>query len=309
MSSSLNTARALLLSGNYDGAVRLVNDALSQDKDDLGALLLLIEIREEQEDFETALDLILAGLRQSPNNLSLRMKELITYIRIGKKRRARLGIQQFKKDFPFNHDNHDLLMISFESKYGNDNRATKMLLESSYSSDKVALGIFYTNSGALFAGQKCFREALKSSPDNHLANVNLAYNQIFLSKFWSARKAASAALASKPENTEMQIIRKLTWGPLYPPILYYHLIFTIFWLAHRWISMWILILVFIFSWKFLLAPVYWFEEKIASALKIPWFENLSNVCVLIYFICFLFLNSKFRQILFSSRKKVRLKDY
>ncbi len=309
MANSYNTAGALLRAGNYDGARRIANDLLADNPDDPNAWVLIIEIEEKKKNFKQSLELIKQVLEIHPDNIALRQKELFIYIEIGKKRRARLGIERFKADFSLSKNIHEILDLLYESKFGSNKLASENIKGTACANDKFALGALETNSGALFSGQRHLQEALKDDPHNYEINAHLAFNQLALSKLWSARKAAHRALASQPTDSDMRLLISLTWWACYPPIYFYHLIITVFWLAHRWVPSWILVIVFLFTMRFIFAPINWFEAQVGQLLNFPYFGWASTTCIIGYFLSYYLFNSKLRRMLFSSVQKVRLKDY
>ena len=309
MANSYNTAGALLRAGNYGGARRIAKDLLADNPDDPKAWLVLIEIDEKKKNFKQALELIKQALEKQPDNIEIRQKELFTYIEIGKKRRARIGIERLKADFPLSKNIHEILGLLYESKFGSNKLASKNIKNTAYANDKFALGAFETNSGALFSGQRHLQEALKDDPHNYQINAHLAYNQLALAKLWSARKAAYRAMTNQPSDSDMRLFISLTWWACYPPIYFYHLIITVFWLAHRWVPSWILMIVFLFTMRFIFAPINWFEAQVGQLLNFPYYGWASTACIIGYFLSYLLFNSELRRMLFPSVQKVRLKDY
>jgi len=309
MSGTINTANALLKAGNYESARRIANDLIDQNPQNVSAWHILIEIEEKTGNYKQTLDLIEQVLEQHPDNFKVRQAEILLYLQNGKKRRARIGIERFKSDFPSSTNSHDMLELAYENNFGSSLSAAKKLRHTAFAGDNLSKGIFDSNSGALFSGQKFLLKALEENPTNHTANRHLAFNQLLLSKPWSAWKAADNVLANEPNNTDMRILKKLCWCFLYPPIYYYHILITVFWLARRWLPDWLLIIAIIPLLGVIFLPLNWFEANIKQLLNFSYFGWVSGAFIMAYFLSYSLFNSKVQKWIFASLGKVRLKDY
>ena len=309
MSPSYRTARAFLESRNYAKAREIADSLIGKNSNDIFAILLLVEIEERQKNFDKALIQITRGLAIAPHNQILRRQELVAYVRLGKKRRARIGIQNFKRDFPSATDDHDFLSVIFESKFGSDRRAMKKLMKSPLASSSFAKGVYHTNAGALFEGQKYFHEARANDPNNFSINSNLAYNQFMLSRLWSARKAANRALQSQPDNFNMRWLIILTWLAHFPPVYYAHLLLSCYFLLHRWIPTWIIILSAVLILHVLIMPLFWFDTFISQLFNFPNFKWVTAFYAAAYFFSYLLFGSKLLRFLMTGKQNIRLKDY
>ncbi len=309
MTGAYNTASAFLDAGNYDSAKKIAENILDKAPDDIKALILLAKIEKAQQNYDQALSFIHAGLRSNPLNQALRKQEILIFMDMDRKRKARLGIKQFETDFPLANIDQDFLKLIYESHFGSDKRASQKLQNSAFANDALAQGIFYTNSGALFAGQRSLLKALENDPVCFSTNSAFAVNQFALSKPWAVRKAAKQALNSNPTDFSMRFLKSIALWSYLPPIYYVHLIITAFFILSRRIPALLLILIGVLFAAIIMMPFSWFHSQVEHLTGFRHMKWVTVFLLIGYFSSFLLLNERIRNRLIPSKRKIQLKDY
>lgn len=308
MIDPLATAKAQFQAGNRDGARRAAGKVLEEDPESLEALHFLAQVELEAENFAKALQLMEQALAKAPNDPNLRSEELYILMKAGKKRRSRLGLKRFEKEFPYSLAHIARLKISYENHFGSDRKAVKKFSEWARPGNEAAEGVLRTTAGELWAGQRLLRIALRNDPNNAYIAENFALNQFLLSKPTSARRAARQALAADPTNGSMRWLKMLTWLSYYPSAYFVSLVFTLVLLCHRYVPLAIGAIIFSVMAILILGSGGWLET-VLKPLGMSFLYLPSVMVTIAYFAGWLLLPTQIPDKLFASKRKVNLRDY
>ena len=308
MAGSLNTAKALLTAGNYAGARRAAKGVLEDDPENASAVLLLIEIDLDAEDYASALKQLELALANQPDNLSLRAKEIEALIRMGKRRRSRLRIKSFQEDFPFMPALVERNDIMFEMKFGSDQRAAKMMEDGDLDVDSALKGVLSTNSGRLLEGQRFLNEALAENPTDFATNQHLVINQLLLARPLSARRAARRALREQPGNGRMRWLCYLTYFAYFPPIYLMHVYLALCFVVLVRLPYLVAVTLGLVGFLFVVEFIGSLDEAVQNA-GVPFFEWFSHAYKITYFVGLAAVVTPLPDKILGSKRKVKLKNY
>lgn len=219
----LNTAKALLEAGNFDGARRKANEALDVDPDDNRAKRLLVEIEFGCENYKRQLELSREFLSTHPNNVEIRLYEFLALSHLKKKSEARKAYNSFKTDFP-DHDYYlsqmELVLNALTGETRQTGESVRTRLSEAHSdNEKIDLGLTCLKLGDIFIANRALTEVHDRHPHNFEIVTGLASANFQICKFNEARKFALRALKLDPKNWRLKIFILLSYIAYFPPFL------------------------------------------------------------------------------------------
>jgi len=313
MSAELNTARALLKAGNFDGARRIVRKALEENPENLWAWNLRIDIEMEAGQYKEALVLARQVLANHPDNVYVREIEFYAIGRLRKKREAKRIFERFSEDFPHQTGRIKTMRMALNSLSERLNKVSQTLREyGETATDPQSvkeLGLAHHRINDLWTAQRLLLEAHPHFPNDAELNAALATNYFQLARPATARKYARLALATNPAERRMALLMKASWLQYWPPFFFITVLFMIYYAIGSLfgkIASNIAIIVIIFTtgklfdvWYDILNVMT--EINIASYKIIPFLAWIA-----LYTVC---MAPDFYSKLFGKKKPVKLKKF
>lgn len=195
---------------------------LKERPDDTSLMRFAVEIEMAAGEHKKAVELARQSLQFAPDDVDLREQEITALAHLRRRSEAERLLKRFEQDFPLYKWKIEPLKIMMDSLYERSIKLKSRLDEyEEFANEDPAnareLGLAYHAINDLFRAQRVMLGAHQSFPDDVKLNEALATNSFQLVRPATARKYASLALASAPDNGRMRLIKYVSYLLYFPP--------------------------------------------------------------------------------------------
>lgn len=225
-------------------ARRIAEKHLQKCPDSDQALDLLIDCLNRQGAHREALERALAWREREPLSPAAQVNVAHGYLHLRKKKDARAAIDDFRASFPFLADSADSLDGKYALVFDQHERARQAFEARAKAQPDdldAKLGLMLAAFGAerMWRAARLGREIVASDPDNGVALRHLAFAELCLMRFKSARTHALAALRIDATAASMREVVWASRAALFPPFLFGHMALSVAVLATGAFRSWI----------------------------------------------------------------------